>query len=497
VEINPGLLSKIDVGQLYKSAYLLYLLTLLRMGNRTSFLTNLAFIAGALALMFLSFFSYRRINSQVRASDDVSKTQLLKFKLNDAFSHLLKTETSQQGFILTGDSSFLYDYFLAQEPIPELLSDIKGLVTSNEEQKSNLTSVKSLFHTRLGYLRRTVTIHSTMSRWELDSIMVRGKRMSDELSGRIEHMISTENLLLGQRMVAKQKEQRYTSVVILLFSLFSIGVLVLGFVRVKKEILNNSVLQEMVNERTGEINQANQALSKQNEELKHKNDELSSFIYIANHDLKEPLRKIELFTTRIQSSSDPLSLENRILLSKTIESVKRMNDLLGDIFIYTLTDRESQFEITDLNKVAETSVNSLRELISTTGAKIEYANLPTIKVVPLQMEQLFTNLLSNSIKYSKKDVSPHIKIEAERQNTPLQQGSWKISFTDNGIGFDQVHKEKIFQMFQRLHPQHEYEGTGIGLTICKKIVENHKGTITAASRYRQGAVFTVVLPDRW
>jgi signal transduction histidine kinase len=467
------------------------------MENRTSFLTNLAFIAGVLALMFLSFFSYRRINRQVRASDDVSKTQLLKFKLNDAFSHLLKTESSQRGFILTGDSSFLYDYFLAQEPIPALLSEIKGLVTSNEQQNRNLTTVRSLFQARLGFLRRTVNIHSTMSRRELDSIMVKGKLISDELSGRIEHMIATENLLLGQRMVAKQKEERYTSIVILFFSLFSIGVLVLGFVRVKKEILNNSFLQEMVNERTEEINKANRALSKQNEELKHKNDELSSFVFIANHDLKEPLRKIELFTTRIQSSGDPLSPETRILLSKTIESVKRMNALLGDIFIYTLTDRESQFEITDLNRVAETSINSLRELITIMGAQIEYANLPKIKAVPLQMEQLFTNLLSNSIKYSKKDLRPHIKIEAEWQNDPLQQASWKITFTDNGIGFDVMYKERIFQMFQRLHSQHEYEGTGIGLTICSKIVENHKGTITGDSQVGEGAVFTVVLPDRW
>jgi signal transduction histidine kinase len=457
--------------------------------------TNLIFLSAALILVLLSFFSYQRINKQARASDEVSSTQLLKFKLNDAFSHLIKTETSQRGFILTHDSSFLYDYFLAQQQIPQLLSEIKTLVKNNPQQLNNFNIASNAFTRRLGYIDNTLVNHEDLSAQQLDSILLGGKLITDSLSRQIERMISTENYLLEQRIAVKLAEERRTSVIILLFSALSIGILVFSFFRIKKELFNNNILEQKVQERTEQITSANEILNKQNLELEKKNNELHSFTFIANHDLKEPLRKIELFVNRVITSNEPISIANKNLLAKSIDSVNRMKALLEDIFIYTLADRDTEFETTDLNKIAAAAIDNLQESINEKEAIIEYKNLPVLKVAPGQIEQVFTNLISNSLKYSKKETKPYIKIDAEKQNGTGHNAVWKINFIDNGIGFDEKHKEKIFEMFQRLHPKSEYSGTGIGLSICKKIVENHKGSITASSNNDDGAVFTLLLPE--
>lgn len=464
------------------------------MRNNKLVLINLIFICAAIALLALSFFSYQRMNRQVRAADQVSQTQLLKFRLNDAFSHLLKAETAQRGFLLTRDSIFIHDYVIAREQIPKLLSEINELISNDTLQQKTSTTIAALFSTRLKYIQNTMMVHTEITRQQLDSILVRGRQITEQLSNKIDQMIATEDQLLTYRTRVKQNIERSTSIGILLFSFLSISILVVGFFRVKKEMLDKSVLQEKVNERTEEIRITNEILHKQNIELRQINEELRSFTYVANHDLREPLRKIELFTTRLHDQRNMDAAENLRLLSRTIECVRRMRSLLDGIFSYTVTAQNIQFEPTDLNKVMETSVATLKEIIDEKGAVIECDALPRIDAIPLQMEQLFTNLLSNSLKYSKKDLKPYIQIKAvTEENT---KGSLcKISIIDNGIGFNDTYREKIFDLFQRLHSKNEYEGTGVGLTICRKIAENHSGTIRANAKAGDGAVFTLHLPQ--
>jgi signal transduction histidine kinase len=461
--------------------------------NKTLLLTNLIFFGASLLLVVLTFFSYQRINKQIRASNEVSQTQLVKFKLNDAFSHLLKSETAQRGFILTGDSSFFYDFFFAKEEIPRILSEVRLIITESDRQRNNLRRATQLFQARLRYMHTTLLSKDNISNEQLDSLLIKGKYITDSLNQQIEQMISVEDQSLRQRMVVKQNEERDTSIFILLFSFLSVCILLIGFFRVKTEMFNNSVLEKKVKQRTEEIRIANEILNQQNLQLKHKNDELSSFTFVANHDLKEPLRKIELLASKMGASSDTISIEHQDLLAKIIESVRRMKDLLEDIFVYTLTDKIIRHEITDLNKVVAISIENFKEMIHEKAAIVEYGKLPLVYAVPEHMEKLFTNLVSNALKYSKTDVAPHIKIEAKQENE-MQRIFWRIEVSDNGIGFKGVYREKIFEMFQRLHPNHQYYGTGMGLTICKKIVENHGGTITANSKEGEGSVFTILLP---
>ena len=429
------------------------------------------------------------------ASNEVTETQLLKFKLNDAFSHLLKTETAQRGFILTGDSSFLRDFDLAQQPIKSLLHELHALVTDDKQQNAKLKAATIVFDSRIKHIANTLAIHKKISKEQLEAMLVTGNLITDELDRRIDEMITTEDQLLAKRIALQQKEERNTSIFVLLFSIISICMLTFGFYKVKTEFFNNRLLQQKVQERTDEVNKANKMLSTQNIELRRKNDELSSFTFVANHDLKEPLRKIEFFTTRISDSGDPMSAENKKLLVKTIACVKRMKELLEAIFVYTFTDKLTKFVPVDLNRIVEASIKNNEEKINSLDAKITYHHLPEIQAVPQHMEQLFTNLLSNSLKYSKKDRKPVITIDAEHKNGGPQGGLWKIIFRDNGIGFDEAYREKIFGMFQRLHSRQEYSGTGIGLTICKKIVDLHQGKISAHAIPGEGAEFTILLPD--
>ena len=464
------------------------------MKNKLISSTNLIFILTAFTLVMLSVFSYQRMNELAQASDRVSQTQLIKFKLNDAFSHLLKTETAQRGFILTHDSGFLRDYYSSQEQIASLLSETRSLITENPAQVNSYNLATNLFSQRLNYLGQTLASHQQISQQNLDTLLVKGKLITDSLSRQIDRLIAQEDGLLEQHLAVKHAEENRTSAIILLFSGLSIAIIIYSFFTLKSEKFTNSILEQKVQERTEQIREANEILNKQNLELGKKNDELRSFSFIANHDLKEPIRKTGMFLNRVMTSVEPLSTTNQVLLSKAVDNVNRMRDLLEDIFIYTLADRSIEFETTDLNKAAAAAIENLQDVIAEKKAIIEYQDLPVIKGIQGQMIQVFTNLISNSLKYSKKNTIPNLKIDAEKVEA-TDNCFWKIEFTDNGIGFDEKHKEKIFEIFQRLHLKGEYSGTGIGLSICKKVIENHGGTITASSKAGFGAVFTILLPE--
>lgn len=254
---------------------------------------------------------------------------------------------------------------------------------------------------------------------------------------------------------------------------------------------------------TEEHNQ-NIALSEQNKELVKSNQELASFNHVASHDLQEPLRKIQTFISLISNSDrDLLSKKGQEYISKIEISAKRMRVLIDDLLLFSRTNTtKKEFLKTNLNELLGNAQTELAEIIEEKNARITTAKLPTTEVIPYQIEQLFINLIGNSLKYSQKDVDPIIDISCEKIESSqfpklLEQSVkkyYKISFTDNGMGFDPQFKTTIFVLFKRLHSKTDYPGTGIGLAICKKIIENHKGYIIADSAPNKGSVFTIFLP---
>lgn len=250
-----------------------------------------------------------------------------------------------------------------------------------------------------------------------------------------------------------------------------------------------NALEYKVSERTLDLKHSEKILAFKNEELEAQNEELASFTFIASHDLNEPLRKIETYANKIvDADGQNLSDKSKVTLDKLFDTVKRMQKLLESIYNYAETRKESSFENTDLTEMVVLSLETLQEQIKDKDAIITVGALPVIIAIPWQIEQLFTNLIGNSIKYAQKDIQPEISINCE-----VKDNFNVITLMDNGIGFDENYKYKIFKIFQRLHSKSEYSGTGIGLAICKKIVSNHHGSIEAKSD-GTGAEFIISLP---
>jgi len=257
-------------------------------------------------------------------------------------------------------------------------------------------------------------------------------------------------------------------------------------------------LENKVRERTTE-------LSVSNEELKQSNIQLDQFAHIASHDLQEPLRKISTFSMQLQEKhQDGLNAEMKAYLGKIENASNRMSTLIKDLLNYSrLLQHEKLFVQTDLNDILNNILSDFELLIDEKKAKIKIAQLPTIEAIPFQMNQLFNNLLSNALKFSKENVLPVITITA-RILTEKQIKKYpsfisntaycEIIFKDNGIGFEQHYADKIFTIFQRLHNKEKYLGTGIGLALTKKIVETHHGKIFANAKENKGAAFHVILP---
>lgn len=246
-------------------------------------------------------------------------------------------------------------------------------------------------------------------------------------------------------------------------------------------------------------------LQERNRELEKSNQELASFNHVASHDLQEPLRKIQTFISRVSDADKAVLSDNaKDYITKIEVSAKRMRVLIDDLLLFSRTNTtKKEFIKSNLNELLENAKFELTEIIEEKKATITTSKLPKLNVIPYQIEQLFINLIGNSLKYNRQNVNPEITVEAEKvlsSDYPdlLEQNIkkfYKITFSDNGMGFDPQFKETIFVLFQRLHSKTDYPGTGIGLAICKKIVENHKGHIKADSILDKGSVFTVFLPE--
>jgi len=239
-------------------------------------------------------------------------------------------------------------------------------------------------------------------------------------------------------------------------------------------------------------------------QLERSNAELQNFASVASHDLQEPLRKIQAFGDRLAAKcSEQLGEQGRGYLERMQNAAQRMQTLIQDLLqLSRVTSRAQPFQACDLAKIVGEVISDLEVRIEQTGGKVEVGSLPTIDADPLQMRQLFQNLIANALKFHKPDVPPVVQIVSEMvwatdhslQGAKPRDPLVEITVLDNGIGFDAKFAEQVFVVFQRLHTKQEYEGTGIGLAVCRKITDRHGGRIVAKSEEGRGATFTITLP---
>ncbi|GAB3221610.1 sensor histidine kinase [Spirosoma arcticum] len=263
----------------------------------------------------------------------------------------------------------------------------------------------------------------------------------------------------------------------------------------------SETLEQLVVERTRQLDQANTR-------LKHSNDRLQHFASVASHDLQEPLRKVFAFSQLLaEQYSQELGRDGVDLLGRMQRAVERMSGLIRDILGYSrLTTQTATPTLVNLGDVVSEVLSDLELTIQEKQAIIRVDSLPTVTGAASQLRQLFQNLLGNALKFQASGTRPVVEVTVNQTSpramppelAPSLESDetlfWEISIVDNGIGFDEQHRERIFQLFERLHGRSQYEGTGIGLALCKQIVEQHNGFITARSQPGAGAVFSVYLP---
>jgi PAS domain S-box-containing protein len=248
---------------------------------------------------------------------------------------------------------------------------------------------------------------------------------------------------------------------------------------------------------------AEEIIMRRTAELQQSNANLQEFAFVASHDLKEPLRKISTLGDRLlQTERENYSSSGKVYLDKMITGALRMQQMVDDLLSLSQISNVDHFEKTNLDHLLAEVLQTFESQVESMGATIQADQLPVASVVPSQFRQLFQNLISNSLKFYRPGVSPVIRIKADHpsqkevQSLALRDAPsyLRIEFSDNGIGFDNKFAEKIFAIFQRLHTKTEYEGTGIGLAICRKIIENHGGVMQASGSSGEGAVFKIIIP---
>ena len=459
------------------------------------------FFIAVILLLSLSVFSYFRIDNLLKTSALLNHTNIIKLELVSVFSKIKDADSHQRGFVLTKDSTYIRQYRKSIQEIYQSLSRIDTLTNDNYSQQVNNSNLRVIIAKRIycmdGVLKDASTQNISKKRW------MEARGIMEEIRQQTDKMINEERFLLKLRTKSFTKESAFTPLFTIFLTIASILILIAAYFEIIRELnISNKLRSDLEASRKDLLN-ANVFLEDKNESLAKMNEELEAFTYISSHDLQEPLRKIQTFITRIiEVESERLSENGRNYLKRTQDSANRMQNLIRDLLAYSrLKSDVFPTRKANLHSIVNEVKVDLEELILDKKVVIEVRGSKQINIIESQFRQLLTNLISNAIKFARPDVPSHIIIEntiVDEKSVPFENtksGKYsKITVTDNGIGFDNAYKSRIFEVFQRLHSMSEYPGTGIGLAIVKKITENHHGFITADSDSGTGAVFTIYIP---
>lgn len=450
-------------------------------------------LAVSVTILFVILYSVFYINKQnQKAFKSVTHSADVIVKLEQIYSRTNELESAQRGYIITREKEFLEPYERLNMEIRLYVHQLEMLVSDNEEQLNSAQNLRILIDKRLRMLEQNLLVPRP------EKLTV-GRLMMAEILSRIRIMKETEEDLMKKRTVqAKLLDDRTTMAIIIsiIFSsifIFSASLILMQEYKLKSKIEEELLLsQKMLRDKVSKLDASNK--------------ELEQFAYIASHDLQEPLRKIITFNERIANKfSSIIDPSVKDYLSRTIHAAERMRILIDDLLNFSrITKGGIEWVPVSLKKVMDIVKDNLEVQIKKSHAKIiQHNQLPEVQGDQNQLVRLFQNLVSNAIKFTEPDKTPIVEIfctvvdEKNRQEIPgLPEYSiyYKITIRDNGIGFSEEYSEKIFIIFQRLHGRSEYEGTGIGLSICKKIAENHHGYITVNSEVGKGSEFNVYLP---
>lgn len=459
----------------------------------TGFGTAFLLIFVGLGLTTYSYYQYRKASNRIKYSQDVIN------RLGRISALITEVETGERGFLASsGDPIYLKAYDNALLEFPEELDSLRKLVADNPPQLQNLDSLSKRLEMKIEMAGQQVdAVKAKLPLSIARTYMMLGISRMDRVNEQIKTMNDIEQNWFNICSKSAEASFRNTIVGIFTVSLLVFVTLILSYNVLENELNTRQATEDQLRAYEDELQDKIQLLEVSNEELER-------FAFVASHDMQEPLRKIQSFgyLLRDRYGSD-LRPEAMVYLNKILQSAERMSKMIKDLLNFSrISSKKEPYQMVQLAEVLDGVLNDQELTIKAVGATFDIGQLGEIEAVQSQMDHLFANLISNALKFTRPDQVPLITITGEEVEADAYEELipgkkyYKITVGDNGIGFNEKYVDHIFKIFQRLHGKNSYEGTGIGLAICKRIVSYHKGLITAQSQPNVGTTFIIILPEK-
>ncbi|WP_286270715.1 sensor histidine kinase [Thalassotalea hakodatensis] len=471
------------------------------------------------AIIFIIVISVISINVllAIKTIDDLSDVQKkmtntgeIILNLDELHNLVLSAETGQRGYLLTEEEIYLRPYKEAIAQVFKQIALVRLLESDIKSQTKKIVELSDLVEIKM--IELSTTVELALDNKEKRAIAMiltgRGRNLYKEMQAIFNEVKDREVAYrnnLYQRLALNKREAKFTfsiSAITSLLLLVGLGVLVR--LNYRNELLHRQSLEDKNKELIEKVNLRTKELTIYSEELTRSNRELEDFAFVASHDLQEPLRKIRAFGDRLATNySEVIDERGLDFISRMNNAASRMSNLINDLLEYSrINTRGKELVTVSLEQVLTDVIDDLEIAIQESSATIKHQDLPEINGDITQLNQLFLNLLSNAIKFRHKDIAPQINISHHQETVidPILRAEtlWHIiTVSDNGIGFEQEFEDKVFVPFQRLHARTAYKGTGIGLAVCRRIIERHGGTITVKSQVNKGSEFTIRVPHNY